>query len=65
MFRKTSPAGAPASGCGDHQRWRVQTRSSLRLAGLVGANLRLGWSYVYSERAPAPQIGAFIGFFRR
>lgn len=40
-------------------------RNHRRIAGLVGANLRLGWNYVHSERAPAPQIGAFIGFVRR
>ncbi|MCA9659019.1 MAG: hypothetical protein KC486_11800 [Myxococcales bacterium] len=40
-------------------------RRRSQTAGLVGANLRLGWNFFHDERAPAPQIGAFIGFVHR
>ncbi len=36
-----------------------------RLAGVIGLKARLGWNAASLEKAPLPQIGAFLGFVVR
>lgn len=40
-------------------------RDQRRLAGVVGGTARLGWNAASLEKAPVPQLGAFIGFLVR
>ncbi len=40
-------------------------RDSRRLVGVVGGMARLGWNAASLEKAPVPQVGAFIGFLLR
>jgi len=40
-------------------------RDHRRLVGVVGGTARLGWNAASLEKAPVPQLGAFIGFLVR
>jgi len=40
-------------------------RHSRRLVGVVGGTARVGWNAASLEKAPVPQLGAFIGFLVR
>lgn len=40
-------------------------RDHRRLVGVVGGTARIGWNAASLEKAPVPQIGAFLGFLVR
>ena len=40
-------------------------RDERRVVGVVGGTARLGWNAASLEKAPVPQLGAFIGFLIR